>query len=236
MPKKILILTFILINFTLITACSKEQPQTDALKFKQEYETLNDQLNSKTNQPYRSITIPEDNPIIYQTASEIVDKIDQQETFVVYFGFASCPWCRSIVPNLLEAATSLGLSQIYYVDVQNIRDTITLDEANQPVTEQEGSTAYYELLEKLDPVLESYTLTTNTNEVIETGEKRIYAPNIVAIIDGVATNLTDGISSKQTSSTMELTADMNSESLDKIKCAIECVVTSKEVCAAKTKC
>ena len=91
-------------------------------------------------------------------------------------------------------------------------------------------------LEKMDNILEDYTITDNDGDEIKTGEKRIYAPNIVAVIDGDAVQLTDGVSSKQTDGYMNITNEMEEESYDKIKCAIECVADSKEICSAKKQC
>lgn len=59
-------------------------------------------------------------------------------------------------------------------------------------------------------VLENYTLTTSTAEVLETREKRIYAPSF-----------------------MKLTEEIKKESDEKIKCAIECVAQEEKVCKPK---
>lgn len=233
--KKVFISIMLLLS---LTGCSNkeliEEP-SDAIKFKEEYESLNEKTNNSGNK-YRLLEIGEDNPFIYKSASDIVEMIDNKETFVVYFGFASCPWCRSIVPSLIEVATDLGISPIYYVNVKEIRDTLELDEEGNIVAKKEGTDAYYQLLEKLDSVLESYLLTDQDDNEIDTGEKRIYAPNIIAIVDGQAIEMTDGISNSQTNAYMELTTEMKQESYNKIKCSIECVADNQKVCSAKTKC
>ena len=79
----------------------------DSIKFKEEYEELNGTIREKDGKKIRSVTIPENNPMIYSDEDEIVDMINNKETFVVYFGFEDCPWCRSIIPNLIEAANDL---------------------------------------------------------------------------------------------------------------------------------
>lgn len=208
--------------------------KTDAVKFKEEYESLNGE--SSNGKKYRSLEIDNNNPIIYNKASDIIAAMDNKETFVVYFGFAECPWCRSVIPTLIEVANDLGISTIYYVDVKEIRDTLELDNEGNIVTKKEGSDDYYKLLEKLDSLLESYTLTDGYGNEVNTGEKRIYAPNIVSVIEGEAKYLTDGISNSQTDAYMDLTDKMKEESYDKIKCSIECVADSQKVCSAKTKC
>lgn len=233
--KKVFISIMLLLSLTGCSNKELKEELTDALKFKEEYESLNEETNNNGNK-YRLLEIEEGNPFIYKSASDIVEMIDNKETFVVYFGFASCPWCRSVVPSLIEVATDLGISSIYYVDVKEIRDTLELDEEGNIVTQKEGTDAYYQLLEKLDSVLESYLLTDQDDNEIDTGEKRIYAPNIIAIVDGQAIEMTDGISNSQTDALMELTTEMKQESYNKIKCSIECVADNQKVCSAKTKC
>ena len=93
----------------------------DQIKFKKEYENLNNQKLENNNKA-RKVIISGNNSIIYATAEEISKKIDNKETFAVYFGFSKCPWCRSIISNLLKAAKDLNVKKIYYVDVENIRD------------------------------------------------------------------------------------------------------------------
>ena len=54
--------------------------------------------------------------------------MDNNETFVVYFGFADCPWCRSVLPTLLDVADDLKIDKIYYVDVKEIRNKLDVDD------------------------------------------------------------------------------------------------------------
>lgn len=53
-------------------------------------------------------------------------------------------------------------------------------------------------------------------------KKRIYVPSIVAIVDGKAVNLTDGISD-----------EIKKDSYQKIKCTIECVANTQKICKPK---
>lgn len=229
----------IVIGLILLTGCSNHQKleteKSDAILFKEEYESLNNQKNA-SGKSYRSLEIDEDNSFIYKSALEIVEMIDNKETFVVYFGFASCPWCRSMISTLTSVAEDLGISRIYYVDVLEIRDIVEIDQEGSIVTTREGTNAYYQLLDKLDGVLDSYILTDANGNEIDTSKKRIYAPNIISIVDGEATGMVDGISDKQTDAYMELTNEMNEEAYDEIKCSIECVLENTAVCSAKTKC
>lgn len=212
MKKKIVILLLIVISLVGLTACSKKE-KSDALKFKEEYEKIN---NEKTSYGTinREVSISKDNPFIYKSAEEINEMIENKETFAVYFGFAACPWCRSVIETLIETAKEKGLDTIYYVDVYDIRDQLKLDDNGSVVVDRKGSDAYYKLLENLDNVLTDYTLTDSDNNSVATGEKRIFAPNVVSIINGKASLLATGISEKQTDPYAELTPEIKKDTKD----------------------
>lgn len=237
-----LVLIFVVCLFTL-TACNnnsnnskKNIEETDAIKFKEEYEKLNGTIREKDGKTIRSIDITKDNPFKYKTDDEIVQSINNKETFIVYFGFNDCPWCRSVVPTLIEVAKDLKIDDIYYVDVKEIRDEIQLDSENKAVTKTKGSDGYYKLIEALDNVLDDYELKSDDGEKIKTGEKRIYAPNIVAVVDGKALKLTSGISSKQTDAYMELSDDIKEDMYDNIKKVLEIVIETKSSCEFNSAC
>lgn len=228
-----IILALAIFLFYILTSKTKEQ--TDAQRFKQEYENLNNTKREKDGKTIRSITVPQNNPMIYSNESKIIEKIKNKDTFLVYFGFTDCPWCRSVINNLIEAATDLNLDEIYYVNVKEIRDTIEIKD-NSQVTTKKGTTGYYELLKLLDNVLDDYIITDNEGNEISTNEKRIFAPNVIAIVDGKAEQITDGISKKQTNGYMKLTSTMNKESYNKFKCLINCLTKEEKTCAKDKAC
>ena len=202
--------------------------QTDGIKFKEEYEKLNGKKNDQ-GKKYREITIDSKNKIVYKTTEEVLDLIDKKKSFVLYFGFDTCPWCRSVVPTLASISKELN-QEVYYIDVKDIRDTFELDDDNKPKLVKKGSKDYSKLLEKLEPVLEDYTLTDSDNNEIKVGEKRIYAPSIVSVIDGKAKELTTGISDKQTDGYMKLTKEMEKETYNKIKKVLKQVKDKNSTC------
>lgn len=202
--------------------------QTDGLKFKEEYEKLNNKKNDQ-GKKYREITIDSKNKIVYKTTEEVLDLIDKKKSFVLYFGFDTCPWCRSVVPTLASISRELN-QEVYYIDVKDIRDTFELDDDNKPKLVKKGSKDYSKLLEKLEPVLEDYTLTDSDNNEIKVGEKRIYAPSIVSVIDGKAKELTTGISDKQTDGYMKLTKEMEKDIYNKIKKVLKQVSDKNNTC------
>lgn len=232
--KKILIV--IIIMFTLVGCSNKEEVITDSIKFKNEYEELNDKKTNYGDYYYRSLNIDSDNPIIYKSAKEVLNMIDNKESFAIYFGFADCPWCRSVVETMISVSEELNISNIYYVDVKDIRDVLKINDNGEVITSKEGTDDYYKLLDKLSNVLDDYILTSKEGKEVNTNIKRIYAPNIVAVVDGVATKLTTGISDKQTDAYMDLDEEIRQESYDMIKCTLECLKEETTVCTMDNKC
>ncbi len=228
--KKVIIIMTIIFSLFLLTGCGK----TDAQKFKEEYESINNEeiYGNKA----RELNIDKDNNIVYKTDQEIVDMIKNKETFVVYFGFAKCPWCRSVLPSLLEVSKDLGLDKLYYVDVSEIRDTLEVNDDNEVVTTKEGSEAYHELLKLLDSVLDDYMLEGKDGEEVNAYEKRIFAPNVVSVVKGEAKEKETGIIDELTDPYMEITSDMKKEIYNRFKCVIKCTLDASKTCSINKAC
>ncbi len=225
MRKRLLLLCILFISLFMLTACGKN----DAIKFKEEYEALNG-TTSKSGSKIRELTIDENNPIIYKTADEVVEMIENKETFVVYFGFAACPWCRSVLPTLFKVSNDLGLDKIYYVDVLDIRDTLELDSDNHPITKTKGTDAYYKLLDLLNDVLDDYSMKDADGNPVDTSEKRIYAPNVVAISKGKALQLETGISDDLKDPYSKLTIKIKKYAYKKFDCLMDCFEEESTSC------
>lgn len=238
MKKYLAIICLGLLLFATGCTNNKEEKKVsaDAIKFKEEYESLNGKTREKDGNTIRSIKIPKDNPMVYIAAEDLVKKIDDKESFIVYFGFSDCPWCRSVVSTLIEVAKENKTKKIYYVDVKNIRDTMVLEKDKIAVTDEEGSQGYYDILERFDNVLSDYTLKNSKGKTVKTGEKRIYAPNVVAVVDGKAVKLTEGNSDKQDDPYMELTDEMIEETKDKFSCIFKCFSKNSKVCQKDSRC
>ncbi len=243
LKKKFLMLLIIFVCLFTMTACNQKDNNTnkskveeDSIKFKEDYEKLNGKTRDKDGKTIRTIEISKDNPFKYKTEDELIQAINNKETFIVYFGFNDCPWCRSVVPTLIEVAKDLKIDNIYYVDVKEIRDVLELDDDNKAITKTKGSDGYYKLLKLLDNVLADYELTTKDGEKIKTGEKRIFAPNIVAVVDGKPKKLTSGISSKQNDAYMELSDDMKEDMYNNIKAILELIVDTNNSCSYNSAC
>jgi len=247
MKKKILFVALLLVSIISFTGCDKKKSDdnkkkvNDAERFKEEYESINNIENGK-GRKYRKLEISSNNPIIYKSAKDIVKMIDNEETFIVYFGFETCPWCRSIISSLLQAAKDNGIDNIYYVNVKNIRDELEIKN-DKVVIKTKGMDAYYELLDRLDNVLKKYELTVTTKDedgdekekTYDTNEKRIYAPNIVAVVKGEPKKLTTGISEDLKDPYSKLTEEIQEDSYKQIDKVLKEVGKSGGSCSMDKK-
>jgi predicted bacteriocin transport accessory protein len=50
------------------------------------------------------------------------EKLQGEESFFVYVGRESCPYCRTFVPKLYEALKKSEINTIYYLDVEKDND------------------------------------------------------------------------------------------------------------------
>lgn len=215
MKKKILLIMLLTIGVISLTACSNKNESTnDAEKFKKEYESFNGEKNDYFE--YRSLSIDEENPFVYSTAEDIVKRIENKETFIVYFGDPECPWCRSVIEEATKSANDNGIEKIYYVRIWNgfhneiLRDTYELEDGT-PKEKSKGTDAYYKLLDYLDNLLEDYTLTDDDDNIVKVGEKRLFAPNFISIENGKAKELIQGMSEKQESYNSNLTEEIKND-------------------------
>ncbi len=141
---------------------------TDTLSFKAEYEALNAEKIP--------MIVPETLNIHTLTFSEL-QKLLEEGSGVLYFGFPSCPWCRTLLPHLFTAMEKYQLSELYYFNPKDIRDQKTLNEAGDLVIEKETSPEYAYLLEKFHDLLPEYEGLNNPEE------KRLYVPFLVVLKD-----------------------------------------------------
>ena len=181
-------------------------------EFKNDYEAINGQAN-KGGKIHRKVELSEYNKFVETTPDEIVKMIENKETFYVYFGSRLCPWCRSVIEKADEVSRLKDIDKIYYIDIWDdeaneiFRDKYEINENGELVKTVEGTKEYYILLEKFSSFLRDYSITSD-GKTIDTGEKRIYAPNFVYIEKGEIKKLTTGKSELQKDSREELTEQM----------------------------
>ena len=215
MKKKYFLLILMICVF--FTGCAKK---TDTDRFINEYESLNGKINEKGIE-YRELDLDDDVNIVYKSEDDIVNAIENEETFIVYFGFASCPWCRSVVPTFLEVAEDKDLHQIYYVDIKTIRDTLKIGNDGEIETVNEGTEGYYRLLELFDNVLNNYVVNDNKNIEVDVKEKRIYAPSMISVVNGDTKMMVSGISDYQVDPNEKLTKKIVEDMEDKFEKLID---------------
>ena len=164
----------------------------DEQKFKNDYESLNGKENTK------KVSIKKDNNISYidlQKAHEILET----GSGVIYFGYASDPWSRNAITVLLDAAGNFDLDNIYYVDIRpdndvnnDIRDLFELNSSNKAKRTKDGNEYYSDVLIDMANYLRDYTLSTASGKIVNTGEKRINTPTVVAVLDGTIVAFHEG--------------------------------------------
>lgn len=137
---------------------------TDAIKFKNEYESLNNKIRENSDKKIRSIDIPKDNPFVYAEASDVIKMINQEESFIVYFGFPDCPWCQAYVGILNNVAKKEKIEKIYYFDIYEAREKNTKE------------------YKKIVSILKKYLKSD------EEGNPRVYVPDVYVVVDGKIIN------------------------------------------------
>lgn len=130
---------------------------------------------------YRSVNLPYDNTLSPVTATEAREI---QDGFIV-FAFPTCPFCRNLLPVLADVARAENLP-VAYCRIDTYRDRFVYSaEAAAPVQTQPAGEGYVELLTWLDGCLDEYTVLDESKTPIPVGEKRIHAPTLVKVRDGV---------------------------------------------------
>lgn len=214
MKKKGFIVTIIIALSLVLTGCF-ENKKTDAMKFKEDYEALNNKEVQNSEKKYRAISIDKNNPIVYSSFKDVYDRINNNETFLVYVGFSACPWCRSVIQYIIEEANNTNVDKIYYINVRedntkasDLRGYYKLDDNDKVVIDIYPDKYYHAVLNTLDEFLSPFTLTNKNGKKIETGENRLYAPTLILYKNGKATLLDECISEDQEDGYEELTENM----------------------------
>lgn len=229
----LLLFTFMILIGIIAFHDKKEEniENGDAISFKNEYESLNNVVREKDGRTIRELSIDKDNPVDILTEEEAVNLVESG-TGILYFGFADCPWCRSMLPILLRTLNNMSIDRLYYLNIKNMRDTLALGEKNKVEVKEEGTKGYYKLLELMEEVLEPYYLTNEDGKKIDTKEKRIMAPTIVAIKNGKITDIHVGTVASQESGYDDLTNEEQEELSNRFLKLIETVyeVDCDEAC------
>ena len=171
----------IILNRNHKTEYMGESSLRDNLKFKDQYESLNGKKNS-AGQEYLKVEVAKDNPIVYKTDAEILDVLNK-ESAIVFFGYASDPWSRGVVEPLLQIAADNGIDKVYYVDIENIRDTYSIEKGKLK-QKKKGTDAYYKILDFLGDKLDAYYLYDEENKEYATGVSRLEPATVISVKGG----------------------------------------------------
>ena len=137
-----------------------------------------------------------------------------------------------MIENLVDLSIEYNVD-VYYVDVLEIRDTIEYVDGELKTT-KEGDKDYMKLVELYSNVLSDYTI-SNGDEKISAGEKRIYAPNVLAVVNGEAKEMVEGVSEELTDPYAEITENMKKASIKQLKCIFKCIEEAG-VCTGPSSC
>ncbi len=207
---KKLLISLLVVTTLFLVGCKKEENK-EGLAFKESYEKLNGKTN-KSGKEHRTVHINEDNPFVITTPEEIVKMIENKETFYLYVGDPLCPWCRSAIEKATEIATKKNVKKVYSIEIWDdegneiLRDKYEMVDGKLKKT-IEGTESYKKLLESFKELLRDYSIKDGEKDV-DTGEKRIYAPNYFYIENGVAKKMIAGYSELQKDAREELTKEM----------------------------
>lgn len=137
MKKIAIILTIVLF---CMTGCEAKEEKTDAILFKEEYESFNGKKNEKK-EPYIKVSIPEDNAIQYSNMTHVLGLLSGG-TGVVYLGSPEDQESRKIVPTLLLTANMVGIETIYYCDMKQMGQSNDYQQLLSLFMTQEGNLIY----------------------------------------------------------------------------------------------
>lgn len=202
----ILIIIFLLSSYLIynfVDSDTKNIVTNEEIKFKEEYEKLNGVYNENVNNYYMKVDILENNNVEYKSADEIID-ILKGGTGVIYFGFPECPWCRNLVPVLVDTLSEYTVP-FYYFNAYDIRDSKHLDENGNIVTDKEGTKEYYEIVDILKDYLGEYS------GLNDSSIKRLYFPTLVFVKDGKILYVHTGTLDSQKNPYIELTDNQKNE-------------------------
>lgn len=145
----------------------------DNIKFKNEYE--------KNSDIYGELIIQKENPMKYTNAKEAVNLL-QSGSGIIYIGFPECPYCRQVVPFLIQAAERANVEEIYYLNINKYNNEFKVENGEVKKAKKEKA-GYYELLEELKDITKELWITEGSFRYL-VEEKRIASPTVLKVQNG----------------------------------------------------
>jgi len=211
----VLILGCIASIVNIVRLSLDKKPRQAALNFKEEYEKVNGKT-IKDDLKQRSLNIPDDNPYIEVSIDEIVNKINNKESFYLYVGDALCPWCRSGIEKMIEVAKKEGIKDIYYIQfwdddhkelLRDVYDVEIKGKKVKYVKTQDAAPGYDVLLDKVKDYVQNYTINKD-GKTYDVGVKRIYGGDHFKFVNGECSKYVSLRVDKLNNALDELTEDV----------------------------
>lgn len=184
-------------------ALASEEPEETAASWREEYEALNGETD-EDGRPWPTVIIPEDLPVLFPTEEEALG-LFRDGTGILYFGFPSCPWCRTLLPVLSEVLTEHPEITLFCRDLREDRDEYRLDAGGSPRLVRKGTAFYGELLSLLGEWLGPY------QGLNDESLRRVYMPTLVFLRDGEIQSVHIGTVDGQESGFDPLTDEQRAE-------------------------
>ena len=200
--KRIITLSVALLALILIIGYFRTNATEDEIKFRREHEELNGVVNDNNN-TFSTMNLPKRNGISYATEEDVIDLL-QQGTGIIYFGFATCPWCRAALPEFFEVSSEFNQIDLLYLDIRYIRDLRELVN-DEIVIREQGSRGYREILSILGDKASIYRGLNDDNI------RRIYAPTFIFVRNGQIVGIHEGTVDSQDDPWTPLTTQQQNE-------------------------
>ena len=235
--KKIILIVFIALVLGLgIGGYFLLSNNKDALKFKEEYESLNNTMRDSDGEKYNNVSIDKNNPIKYVTVDEAIELLSSKKA-IIYVGANWCPWCRNMLEPMLDVVKDLNIKTIYYLNLDDDKSNYEIQN-NELKQVNKGTKSYYILLDRLKDYLRDYELTDNEGNTYPTGEKRIYIPFFITVKNG------DIVEAKEISRTLEegqtkyseMTESQYNDLYNSFYETFRKIYTSSNTCSVAEKC
>ncbi|AZN31174.1 hypothetical protein EJO69_11095 [Flaviflexus salsibiostraticola] len=172
--------------------------------FVQEYESLNGE-EARGGRAYLELDIRDEHRFRPSSEDEIRNLLDDGDG-AIYFGFPECPWCRSAVGPMDEAAEAVNLDEIHYLNVSEIRDQKSVNASGDVIVTDEGTDFYGFLLDELGDFAPEYPDVP--------GERRILVPLVAIVVGGEIVDSHLGTVESQTDPYEGMTDEQRTELID----------------------
>ena len=157
----------------------------DGKKFKDEYESLNDEIVDGSDYKYPEVKLPASNLINYSTIDDVLKIFNEDKDAVIYFGYSTCLYCRNAIQVLIDTAVETELDEMLYLDIEDYWEVKELDKNGKVITTKKAHDKYYDLLNFLgEELIVDYVLQDENGKDVNTGVKRIQYPLVIFVTDG----------------------------------------------------